>query len=225
MTAATDIVKRALNAIGAHSEVNAADPELLSVGLEQLIGLLEEHVADEIYYGSKLTSLTSVGTVATATLALHGFAAGSTVIIAGAHQGGYNGRVAVVAVPTVNTFTYAMAAAQDVTTATSQEAARGITALMIPAALAENPKEQRSVTTGLAYLLALRMGPLCRVPVPADVSAAARAGFAGIKARFQASSIPNLVPSRLLPRGQGSQRGPYASSRFGGEALDDDSPP
>jgi hypothetical protein len=54
-----------------------------------------------------LTSLTQTGGTATATKVAHGFTAGQTVTIAGATPSGYN-VTAVIAVPTADTFTFAV---------------------------------------------------------------------------------------------------------------------
>lgn len=56
-----------------------------------------------------LTSLTSSGTTATATLNSHGLAAARYVTIAGAAQTAYNGVYLITSVPTQNTFTYTFA--------------------------------------------------------------------------------------------------------------------
>src|SRR4051812_22011176 len=56
-----------------------------------------------------ITALTSVGTVATATCASHGYSTNDFVQITGAAQAGYNGSF-LVTVLDANTFTYALAA-------------------------------------------------------------------------------------------------------------------
>ncbi|MGE0343812.1 MAG: hypothetical protein AB7O86_12195 [Porticoccaceae bacterium] len=67
-----------------------------------------------VYFGGPsavtLSSLTSVGTVATGTTAApHGLAVGNSVTIAGASPAAYNGTFTVATVPSVTTFTYAFA--------------------------------------------------------------------------------------------------------------------
>lgn len=57
-----------------------------------------------------ISSLTSVGSVATAVCAGHGYATGAFVVITGANQAPYNGSF-VITVIDVNTFTYTMASA------------------------------------------------------------------------------------------------------------------
>lgn len=223
MSAAVDIVKAALQAINAHSEtLNPADPAVLVKALGKLKSLLSELVGDEIYCGSKLTSLTSAGTTATGTRVDHGLIAGRDVVIAGAAEDAYNGRFEVLTVPDDDTFTYTLPEAAD-TPATAAVAARGITALQIPDELADEVGEQDAATNALEYMLAPRCGPICRVPVSQDVKGEAVRGLAALKRLFQLTTIPNLVPSRLLPRGQGSSRGPNPSTFFAGESLDDDS--
>src|SRR5690348_3289403 len=56
-----------------------------------------------------ITSLTSVGTVATAVCTAHGYATGAFVLIAGAVQAAYNGSFLITVVD-ANTFTYPLAA-------------------------------------------------------------------------------------------------------------------
>jgi hypothetical protein len=223
VSAAVDIVKAALQAINAHSEtLNPADPEVLVKALGKLKSLLSELVGDEIYCGSKLTSLTSAGTTATGTQVDHGFTADREVVIAGAAEDAYNGRFAIVTVPDADTFTYTIPEAAD-TPASAAVDARGITALQIPDELGDEVGEQDAATNALEYMLAPRCGPICRVPVSGDVKGEALRGLAALKRLFQLTTIPNLVPSRLLPRGQGSSRGPNPSTFFSGETLDDDS--
>jgi hypothetical protein len=55
-----------------------------------------------------ITSLTSSGNVATATLTAHGYNVGESVTIAGATPTGYNGTFSIATVPDLNTFTYAI---------------------------------------------------------------------------------------------------------------------
>lgn len=221
MTDCTKIVTRALNLVGAHSEVNPADPELFEVGFEELVGLIEGLVSDEVFFGP-LVSITSSGLVATVALTAHGFDVGQTVVIAGASQGGYNGRATIATVPTVDSFTYALNAGQD-TPATESDSEHGITCTLIPDEAGDDLQEQRGATTALAAILAITMGPLCRVPVPDDVKMLATKTGERLRARYQGVTIPRLVPSKLLPRGAGSTRGQQAQTFFGGEDIDADS--
>lgn len=74
---------------------------------------------DTVYSGSystvctvatdSVTSLTSSGTTATATVTNHGYIVGQSVTIKGATQTEYNGTYSVVSTPTANTFTYTFA--------------------------------------------------------------------------------------------------------------------
>lgn len=222
MSAATDIVKNALASIGAHSEtLNPADPGVLKTGFNKLVDLIEELLADEIYFGRRVT-LTSSGVTVTGTLEAHGLDAGDVIYIAGATQAGYNGRVTVTAVPTPDTFQYAMAASQD-SPATAANAASGITMLLIPDEDGDDILESRAATSALEQILAPRLAPLCRIAVPQDVRDNAGSAAHGIRARFQAATIPNLVPARGLPLGQGGSRGVLPQTFMGGAALDDDS--
>lgn len=221
MSSADDIVKGALYMIGAHSEVMAADPSLLEKGRKKLVAMLHEHVRERIHYGSKLDSLTSVGTTATGTLVDHDFQADEEIHISGAAEDEYNGDHVVVDAPTADTFTYELDEEDD-SPATDADENFGIRVLGFPDELGDEVMEDDAATEALESLLAVRMGPTCRVPVPDEVATAAANGLERLKNLFQLPDVPAIVPSRLLPRGQGSSRGTTPSTFFAGDAVDDD---
>lgn len=214
MSAAITIVKRALNVIGAQSEVNPADPELIEIGNEQLQNLLQEFIEDQVYVGKTLTSLTSSSTTATATLADHGMVVGQTIYVNGADQTAYNGEFTVVATPTANTFTYTIA--ETATTPATGE----IQAVAIPDTTGEEVMENRGASMPMEYLLAERMAAICRVQIPAASARIINRALPRLKQRFQRPTIPTIVPSKLLPRGQGSSRGQWPQNWFNGQTLD-----
>jgi type IV pilus assembly protein PilY1 len=72
-----------------------------------------------------VTSLTSVGTLATATVTAHGFTSGNTVLIAGASPSLYNGTYTI-AVVDANTFTYTLASSASGNTATAAATAHNL---------------------------------------------------------------------------------------------------
>ena len=150
MTTAIKTVKRALNLIGVHSEINPADPELLSIGFDQLLDLLHGLQADEIELGTETAPLT------------------------------------------------------------------------IPAAISDEMNNRGGSDRGLYAMLARRMAPLCRVQVPKEVLDEMRLGKQDLYQRFQSPNIPNITPSKLLPRGAGSTRSGFGHTFFNGEPLADD---
>ncbi|HEX4859023.1 MAG TPA: hypothetical protein VFV17_08385 [Usitatibacteraceae bacterium] len=77
------------------------------------------------YLTKAVTSLTSVGTTATATVPAHGFTNGNTVTISGANPPGYNGDF-VISNVTTNTFDYTLAAASVGNLANLNKTAHGI---------------------------------------------------------------------------------------------------
>lgn len=60
MTTAVRTVERALNMLGAHSEVNAADPELFELGFEYLVDILRGLIVDEIDLGTTYVEPTAL---------------------------------------------------------------------------------------------------------------------------------------------------------------------
>lgn len=224
MSTADEIVKGALFQIGAHSEIKEAPGAILEQGLARLRGLLREHVRDLIFYGTKLDSLTSAVLVATGTLTAHDLEPDDAIHISGAAQDEYNGEQVVVAAPTADTFTYALDEEDD-TPATDADPNFGIRVLNFPEELADKVWEDDAATDALQAILAVRLGPVCRKPVPEDVRTAAALGIDRLKALFQTPEVPGIVPSRLLPRGQGASRGPLGQTFFRGEEVDADSTP
>ena len=220
MSSADTIVKRALNVCGAHSEVNPADPELLEIGRELLVTLLGELLQDEVFIGREVTSITSVGLVATVTLAEHGFSTDDTAQVTGADQDEYNGEFAITVVND-DTFTYAITAAAD-TPATAVKN-REIRVFVYPNELGDDVGDRRGAATDLFYTLALAFEGIGRTAIKPEHRARADAARPKLESRFSAPTIPNSIPSRLLPRGQGASRGVQASAFMSGEALDDDS--
>lgn len=89
-----------------------------------------------------VTSLTSVTTVATATVTAHGYATGQTVTIAGAVQTNYN-KTTTITVTGANTFTYTI-------TATTSPATGTITSVDAPAAGNERCFRCSAITTGIS---------------------------------------------------------------------------
>lgn len=221
MSTADEIVKGALFQIGAHSEIREAHATLLQKGLRNLVSMLREHVRERIHYGTKLESLTSAALTATGTLTAHDLEAGDAIHVSGADEDEYNGDQAVVAVPTADTFTYTLDEEDD-SPATDADENFGIRVLNFPEELADNVWEDPAATDALEALLAVRMGPACRKPVPEDVKTAAALGIERLKSLFQVPDVPAIVPSRLLPRGQGGSRGPMRDTFFRGQELDGD---
>ncbi len=222
MSTADEIVKGALFQIGAHSEIKEAPPAILQQGLLRLRGMLREHVRERIFYGTKLTSLTSAVLVATGTLTAHDLEADDAIHISGADEAQYNGDQVVVGAPTADTFTYALAEEED-TPATDADENFGIRVLNFPEELADKVWEDDAATDALQAILAVRMGPVCRKAVPEDVKTAAVVGFDRLTALFQTPDVPAIVPSTLLPRGQGSSRGTSPDTFFRGQEIDADS--
>lgn len=215
MSTADTIVKRALNVCGAHSEFKPASPELLEVGRETLVSLLGELLHDEVFIGREV-AITSAGLLATVVLAGHGFSSGDTANVSGADQVGYN-REAVITVVNDDTFTYAIAEAAD------SPATGTIRCFVYPNELGDDVGDRRGAATDLGLALAVAIEPVSRLVIKPEHRPRALAARGNLEHRFCAPTIPNLVPSRVLPRGQGSQRGPLTQAHFGGEALDDDS--
>lgn len=216
MSDAVTIIKRALNICGAHSEVNPANPELLSIGREQLVALLGELAVDEVFVGAKVASVTSVGLVATVTLVDHGFTAGDTVLISGANQAAYNGEFEITA-DAADTFEFALTDEAD------SPATGTIRAVVYPDEEGDQVGEDRGATTDLQYALALQMEAIGRTAIKPEHRMRADQARPKLESRFCVPTIPRLIPSRLLPRGQGSSRGTQPSTFMAGEALDDDS--
>lgn len=216
MSTAVTVIKRALNIVGAHSEVMPADPELISIGLEELTALLGELDENEVYIGAEVESVTSSGTTATVNKTAHGFIAGRKVLISGADQANYNGEFTIATV-SANSFTYTIPAAA------TTPATGTIRALQYPEKTGDELGEARGVARDLQYFLARAMAPICRIPITLDAKNQADAAVKKLWRHYQAPTIPNVVPSRLLPRGQGSSRGQWAKPFFSGDALDDDS--
>jgi len=95
--------------------------------------------------------------------------------------------------------------------------------LNFPQELADPVHEDPAATEALKSIIAVRMGPVCRKAVSADVKGEARAGLDTLKRLFYSPDVPSITPSRLLTRGQGSMRGRSAEAFFRGQALDEDS--
>lgn len=147
MTTAIKTVKRALNMLGVHSEVNPADPELLEIGREYLLDLVQGLEVDQVELGTT-------------------------------------------DVPFVD-----------------------------PVTQATDMNEREGAFRGIVAMLADRMAPLCRVPISAETRREMRLGKRDLYQRFQNSTVPSIVPSKLLPRGQGSSRGGFSQTFFDGESL------
>lgn len=222
MSTADKIVKGALYMIGAHSEIKEASPAILEEGLAKLVSMLREHARGRLYYGAKLESLTSAALVATGTLTTHDLEADDAIFISGAAEDEYNGEQTVVAAPTADTFTYALDEADD-TPATDADSNFGIRVLNFPEELADQVHEDPAATESLKSLLAVRMAPTCRKPITEDVRTAAAQGIATLQTLFEQPDVPSIVPSRLMPRGQGASRGPLSDTFFRGQDIDADS--
>jgi hypothetical protein len=106
-------LRAAFNYISRLTTVGMGDPEMVR---DQLKAVFEDEAP------RFLTSLTSSGTTATATLAGHGYNNGQLVNIAGATPSGYNGQYAVT-VLSVSTFTYTLSGTLGAVTGTPNVAA------------------------------------------------------------------------------------------------------
>jgi hypothetical protein len=222
MSTADQIVKGALLKIGAHSTVNPSDPEILEEGLASLVSLLREHVLERIFYGVEIEDLTSAATTATGTLTDHDLAVDDAVHVSGAYQDEYNGVFDVLAVPDADTFTYTLAEETD-TPATRAEELLPIRVVRFPAELGANVYEDPAATEALKNIMAVRLAPVCRKVAADAVQTAAALGIGMLKDQFQKPEMPVIVPSRLMPRGQGASRGPQSDTFFRGQEIDADS--
>lgn len=222
MSTADQIVKGGLMKIGAHSTVNPADPEILEEGRASLVSLLREHVLERIFYGVEIEDLTSAATTATGTLTDHDLAADDEIHVSGAYQDEYNGAFDVLAVPDDDTFTYTLAEEDD-TPATRAEALLPIRVLNFPQELADPVHEDPAATEALKNIMAVRLAPTCRKVASDAVQTAAALGIGMLKDQFQQPEMPVIVPSKLMPRGQGASRGPQSDTFFRGQEIDADS--
>jgi len=221
VSSADDLVKGALYAIGAHSEINPADPSLLELGRKKLIAMIREDIAAEIYYGSELDSLTNVALTATGTLEGHDLDATDDIHVSGAEDADFNGYSEVASV-NGDTFSYTIAEGEATGETEAAFADLGMRVIHLPEVLGDNVLEDGAASETLSMRLAVRMAPPSRKAVPADVRIAAAVGFAALKARFQRPTVPMMTPSKLLPRGQGSTRGTLPQAFMGGEPLASD---
>ena len=221
MSTADEIVKGALMLIGKHSELREASPGTLQEGLAKLKAMLREDVRARIYYGEKLTSLTSAATTATGTLVAHDLEVDDAIHVSGADEDEYNGEQTVVTVPDADTFTYTMDDEDD-SPATDADENFGIRVLNFPEELADPVHEDPAATDHLKARLAVRLAPFCRTVASDDVKTLAVMGLDTLQGQFQQPDLPSIVPSRLMPRGQGASRGPQSDTFFRGQEIDED---
>lgn len=94
----------------ATASTTIGDRSLTFTSVLKLLSVFDNHA-------QSVTTLTSVGTTATATKVAHGYATGSTVVIVGASPAAYNGNY-VITVTSTSTFTYVFASGSSPATGT-----------------------------------------------------------------------------------------------------------
>ena len=94
--------------------------------------------------------------------------------------------------------------------------------VVLPTTLATEMNEKPGADQHLVDVLAARVCGIARAPKTPDIVMASRRGYIGLRSQFGNGNIENIVPSRLMPIGQGSQTGPNSRTFFNGSPLDAD---
>lgn len=96
-----------------------------------------------------------------------------------------------------------------------------------PTGLTDDLSESAGATSSLKNILAIDIAPITRTPpermqIGPGRSINRSTEMHKLSQQFFNPTIPNIVPSVLLPRGQGAERGPHNDAFFGGVAIQDD---
>lgn len=97
------------------------------------------------------------------------------------------------------------------------------TTIVTPTALSDELDEPKAARLHLVNMLAVTVASAARAN-PADMQLLPPLSYSrdALTRLYRAHVIPNKVPSKLLPRGQGSRRDRINGTFFDGEALDND---
>jgi len=96
------------------------------------------------------------------------------------------------------------------------------TTIAVPTALTTELNEPAASTSHLIRYLAPDLADVARVEASAKVLAGKNTAYNALARMYRQATSPNIVPSTLLPKGQGSTRGPNRNPFFNGETLADD---
>ena len=96
------------------------------------------------------------------------------------------------------------------------------TTIAIPTTLASELDEPQGAYQMLIDRLLPKFAPLCRIPVTIEMQAGAQKAIHNLYNGWGVSTIPDKIPSRLLPLGEGNT-GSGKARFFSGQTLDDDS--
>jgi hypothetical protein len=93
------------------------------------------------------------------------------------------------------------------------------TTIALPDALTDELDEPVAATVDLTNYLAVYIAAQSRIDISSFAVPPASFSFRNLASLYRVHTIPNKVPSKFLPMGQGSDR---LSTFFSGQALDDD---
>lgn len=96
------------------------------------------------------------------------------------------------------------------------------TTIAVPTTLTSELSEPSASTMHLIKYLAPELAEIARVETTPKVFAGKREAYNDLARMYRQITTENIVPSALLPRGQGATRGVLRSPFFDGNAIDDD---
>ena len=79
------------------------------------------------------------------------------------------------------------------------------TGAIAPAGQNDDVDEPQAARYALVSNLALRLGPLARVPVPSEIVDAAESSYQDLRVKYEAVQVDDRTPSTATPIGQGSK--------------------
>lgn len=104
-----------------------------------------------------------------------------------------------------------------------EETVSGVTTtIALPTLLTDELDEPAACTIDLINYLAVYIAAQSRLDAKDFMIPTAQFSFDNMARLYRVHTIPNKIPSKLMPRGQGGRRGQISGTFFNGQALADD---